>query len=226
MPRPTVSAPNGAPPSTPLQPQAKPAPSPPAPALGERSRAPEATRQPPKMTPARPPSNFVRPVDLPKTAAKPASPLKAAPSPAAREEAKAVIAARIAASAKLKPATRPAVPPKSAGKAGAPSTQRPVSSRKNSGDQTPDELETSILAAIAEAVDVLVDDNAKQEAATEDTPPPLARRKPAAPKPAEPEAAPNEASEDDGDGDGGDIGDQIQRIIASYNRNRNDDERR
>ncbi len=160
----------------------------------------------------------------------PASPLKPPPLPLAREEAKAVIAARIAASAKLKveaaKAARAAAERPTA--TGASSAQRP---RLLSADANADALENSILAAIAEAVDVLVDDNSPpepedailhdevedgpepDEQAHDDAdiaPEPVRRTASSAPKPA---AAP---SADDND----DIGDQIQRIIASYNRNR------
>lgn len=214
-PRPAATpspAPNGSrPPAAPAQ-TAKPTPLPPL-DLEERPRATEPTRPvkaPPKPAP-------VKPAELPKSTAKPTPPLKAPPSPAAREEAKAIIAARIAASAKLKPAARPPASSKSGGKA-AP-TPPPKSAPKKNANQTADELETSILAAIAEAVDVLVDDSGKEDALPEPQPPTPARRKPAAQKSEESPAQ----DESDGDaGEGGDIGDQIQRIIASYNRNRSD----
>ena len=180
--------------------------------LEERPRAesPRPAKAPPKPAP-------VKPAELPKSTAKLTPPLKAPPSPAAREEAKAIIAARIAASAKLKPAARPPASSKSGGKA-APTPPQKSAPKKNA-DQTADELETSILAAIAEAVDVLVDDSGKEDALPEPQPPTPARRKPAAQKSEESPAQ----DESDGDaGEGGDIGDQIQRIIASYNRNRRD----
>lgn len=178
---------------------------------------------------AKSPPPFVKPIELPKSTPKPASPkpapppaqVKAPPSSAAREEAKAVIAARIAASAKLKPAQRPAAKP---AKAPAAPPPKPAQSRKTTPDPAPDELESSILAAIAEAVDVLVDDGARQEAKPEPAParePPQKRKPAAASKAAEPEPPPPETPEPGGDD--GDIGDQIQRIIASYNRNRSDE---
>lgn len=72
-------------------------------------------------------------------------------------------------------------------------------------------VESSILAAIAEAVDVLVEDSdAKPKAAAKPA-------KPAA-APREKKPAPKPASEDVEEGD--EIGDEIQRIIASYSRNR------
>jgi hypothetical protein len=169
----------------------------------------------------------VKPVELPRAAARPAATaIKSPPSPAAREEAKAVIAARIAASARLKPAAgRPATPARPPAKAPpAPPPAKSPQTRRSTAEQASDALETSILAAIAEAVDVLVDDGAEEEAPrTEQT----ARRKPnGPPAAAEPQPEP-EGAEVEGKGDeaadGGDIGDQIQRIIASYNRNRSDE---
>jgi hypothetical protein len=167
----------------------------------------------------------VKPVELPKAAARPAATaIKAPPSPAAREEAKAVIAARIAASARLKPAAaRPGTPVKPAAKSpAAPSPAKAAPTRRTTAEQASDALETSILAAIAEAVDVLVDDGAKEETPRAEQ---AARRKPnGPPAPAEPRPE-HEQADGEGDeaADGGDIGDQIQRIIASYNRNRNDE---
>jgi hypothetical protein len=193
----------------------------------------------------------VKPVELPKSAARPA-PVPHAPKPgassAAREEAKAVIAARIAASAKLKPSRGVPVPAKPAPKA--PSS-RPAQPEVNATPQHPpaakpatttpaprgpqpsktnaDALESSILAAIAEAVDVLVEDSAEEAAGPRSQPQrrPVAagdQRRPAAPStPARADKrAESPAKDDDGD-EGGDIGDQIQRIIASYNRNRTDE---
>lgn len=173
----------------------------------------------------------VKPVDLPKsTATRPAQPIRPAPPGAAREEAKAVIAARIAASAKMKKtpprATGDAQPP--AGASGAPPTAPPepaggeetaARNPKRAAPVSAENLETSILAAIAEAVDVLVDDSTEQSSATRR---PVARQAAApAPEPAQQEAdeGPTEVDE----GESNDIGDQIQRIIASYNRNRADE---
>ena len=70
-------------------------------------------------------------------------------------------------------------------------------------------VESTILAAIAQAVDVLVEDGGPQ---TRSDP-----SKPAPPEPAKPAAAPaaQRAEPDDGD-----IGEEIQKIIASYNRDR------
>jgi hypothetical protein len=80
-----------------------------------------------------------------------------------------------------------------------------------------DEVENSILAAIAEAVDVLVEDRAT------DTVPPAKADKADNGKgrdaaSAETPAPANPAADEDGD----DIGDEIQRILASYSQGRND----
>jgi hypothetical protein len=222
-PRPAAPASNGAKPSPPPPAPAAKIASPP-PAIEERTRQPDPPRTAKPQPAAKQQPAYVKPVDLPKSTAKPVPPMKAAPSPAAREEAKAVIAARIAASAKLKPTAKPAPPAKPAAKGAPPAPAKSSAPRKGAAEQTPDELETSILAAIAEAVDVLVDDSAKQEPEPEEAAPPApAKRKPAATtqKPAEPERT-SPASDEDDDAEGGDIGDQIQRIIASYNRNRSD----
>ena len=208
---------------------------------------PELEAEPPKR-PAAPPQDRTRPVaprptasarppaakpaDLPKPAAKPAPP----PKLDSREETRAAITARIAASAKLKPGARsPMAKPQPARPV---QKDRPVQARPNPPAPTPrrapppatparapDALEDSILAAIAEAVDVLVEDrgNAHESAAGNATreSPPANNHARAAP---EPEPAPEPAPEpiDDTDGDSDDIGDQIQRIIASYNRNRSE----
>jgi hypothetical protein len=198
-----------------------------APPAAAKATPPQATRAPAKAPATEKRPVEVKPVELPRAVARPAATaIKSPPSPAAREEAKAVIAARIAASARLKPASgRPATPAKPAAKAPpAPPPAKSPQTRRSTAEQASDALETSILAAIAEAVDVLVDDGAEEEAPrTEQT----ARRKPnGPPAAAEPQPEP-EGAEVEGKGDeaadGGDIGDQIQRIIASYNRNRSDE---
>lgn len=179
--------------------------------------APPVEEAPSARPPAAKPSPaIVRPVELPKSAAKPMSQMKPAPSPAAREEAKAVIAARIAASAKLKPGARPAPAAKAAPKAplATPAQARSAQPQKRSADRASDALESSILAAIAEAVDVLVDDRVDDDIPADD-PPPAKRRQRG--------AAPPQPPAEEAEAEGGDIGDQIQRIIASYNRNRGDE---
>ncbi len=198
--------------------------------------APDKPKAATPRTPAPPRAQPVRPVDLPKSTAG-ARPL---PLPTAREEAKAVIAARIAGAAKIKPAgTRTPLPAKPAPKVPAPPAPEvedeaaeaaaPPSAARS--QENAEALENSILAAIAEAVDVLVEDSANdgdepsiEEIAIEDeddapdeppSPPPPRNAGKASRPPPEPEP--------EDDAESGDIGDQIQRIIASYNRNRGDE---
>jgi hypothetical protein len=203
-------------------------------------------QQPPPPAPAQKPQP-VRAVDLPKSAA-----AKPQPLASAREEAKAVIAARIAGAARMKPAgTRTPIPAKPAPKAPTPPAPSPEPEAKPAPAPAPaaqppaqsaeggnaDALENSILAAIAEAVDVLVEDSATEQEPEEEPapppPPPPARdsqnRRPgkasAAPPQRQPEPPPPPppAEPEESDEESNDIGDQIQRIIASYNRNRGDE---
>jgi hypothetical protein len=209
---------------------------------GEKIKPPRPQAPPPPPAAAQKPPS-VRPVDLPKSAAN-----KPQPLPSAREEAKAVIAARIAGAARMKPAgTRTPIPAKPAPKAPAPaastpppeaeakpvapppSAAPPPPSPAESGN--PDALESSILAAIAEAVDVLVEDSAPIEPEEEAAPPPPppkreppGRRAAVTPPPRQPDPPPPPAkAEEEVDEESNDIGDQIQRIIASYNRNRSEE---
>jgi hypothetical protein len=190
-------------------------------------RPPDRAKPPARPTAsAKPPP--VRPVDLPKSAARPTQQVK--PSPAAREEAKAVIAARIAASAKLKNGSRPSLPGKPALSKAAtpdlpaqppPAVEKAAAPQRHMTQASTDALESSILAAIAEAVDVLVEDSSDDERPSREPP---AKQRPASParlaerpQPAPPSPPPEAEPEDP---ESNDIGDQIQRIIASYNRNR------
>jgi hypothetical protein len=253
-PRPAAAAPPPAPPATATVPE----PSPDAKAAIaetiEREVAKAVARQPsqadrvpikppqpqqPQPQPTRP--NAAQPqkppqvkVELPKSTARPP------PFPSAREEAKAVIAARIAGAARMKPAgTRTPIPAKPAPKAPAPPPPPeepeapPVAAAApplpaDGGES--DALENSILAAIAEAVDVLVEDSNEEHQEPEPPPPPPQRepqgKKRATnqpPPPRRPEPEPLPAAEEDEPAESNDIGDQIQRIIASYNRNRSDE---
>jgi hypothetical protein len=194
--------------------------------------APDKAKTAPR-TPMPPRGQPVRPVDLPKSAAA-AKPL---PLPTAREEAKAVIAARIAGAAKIKPAgTRTPLPAKPAPKVPAPPAPQveedepaTAAASADRAQENAEALESSILAAIAEAVDVLVEDSTEPEEVEEieeadevvvedeDAPPSAPRNSGRANHPT-PEPEPEED-----DAESGDIGDQIQRIIASYNRNRGDE---
>ena len=187
-------------------------------------RPPAADRPRPSARPtasAKPPA--VR-VELPKSTAKMTPHAKPGPSPSAREEAKAVIAARIAASAKLKPGNRAPIPAKAAPRP--PSVQEPLRDTEvktappaRSAQQNSDALEHSILAAIAEAVDVLVEDSTDDERPSRE--PPAKKKATNGPRHDEPPPPPPRAEEEDADS--GDIGDQIQRIIATYTRNRTED---
>lgn len=109
-------------------------------------------------------------------------------------------------------ASQPTPAPKSA--------SSPAKSSGDDGDK--DTVESSILAAIAQAVDVLVEDSGGKSRPSDrpdnSEPEPAEKSAPAAK--AETEA--DEAPEDDDVPEGDDIGDEIQRIIASYSRNRKD----
>jgi len=119
----------------------------------------------------------------------------------------------------------PARPPAPRAPAGTAVATRPPARRLSAPapDNAGDPIENSILAAIAQAVDVLVDDGGEQEApqaAPKPVEPPAQRGAPprapariAAPVRA-PEPTPDPAAED------GDIGDEIQRILAAYSQNR------
>jgi hypothetical protein len=126
---------------------------------------------------------------------------------------RATIAARIAASAKMKPSTRPSQKPATVPVEPPPSVEPPRGG---------DELESSILAAIAQAVDVLVERGEPADSPRSRPSDPAATDKksgepaPDVPPPAEETEAPS---------DGDDIGDEIQRIVASYNRKRDEDGR-
>ena len=196
-------------------------------------KAPPPARRPEKPTAAKP-ATPPRVPERPRSSALPAkaAPLPPEPPTPARSSAdlRATIAARIAASAQMKPSTRPP-----ADRDSAPPPPRDAAAAGEAGDS----IESSILAAIAEAVDVLVEDGSAkklapraapadreaQEPAPRAAPPtreaevPAPRRAPAdRPPPAEP--PPPSAEEESGD-----IGDEIQRIVASYNRNRKDGNR-
>jgi hypothetical protein len=122
----------------------------------------------------------------------------------------------------------PPKPPPAAKPAAATGTARPAPAktpppRPAAEDGNSDALESSILAAIAQAVDVLVDDSgdgskARGAASDFDSDTAVAAAPPtSAPEPPpEPEPSPG--------GDSEDIGDEIQRIIASYSRARNQNE--
>ncbi len=124
------------------------------------------------------------------------------------------------------PPPRPAAPAAPAAKP-APGATRPAAGARpppaaartaTAEEPNKDALESSILAAIAQAVDVLVDDGGEAKAEEADF---EMASEPAVEEAAEPppEAEPPEPEASEG-GDSEDIGDEIQRIIASYSRAR------
>jgi hypothetical protein len=219
------AAPIVTPPPKPVVEPPKPAPAPPKqaePAPPPKQAEPVATPPPP----AKPeePKAPVRTILTPKTgagatAAKPATPTKplipartlTAPQKPAATPPAAPAASRPASAPTAKPATpaRPVQPPRA--------TPAPVVMSEE--DDEKDAVESSILAAIAQAVDVLVEDSGSrpkpQSTGAAATPAEAAAAPPAEERPA-PAPAPQEEEIPEGD----DIGDEIQRIIASYNRNR------
>ncbi len=160
----------------------------------------------PPRTPERPKSAVLQ-AKAPPPVTEPAKPARSS------ADIRATIAARIAASAKMRPSARP--PAKTDG--------RPVqSTRKPTAPADADEaIELSILAAIAEAVDVLVEDGGNDRTEGRSAPPQGGGRAPAQRR-AAPESPPAADPPPEEDEEGGDIGDEIQRIVASYNRNRDD----
>ena len=121
-----------------------------------------------------------------------------------------------------RPASSLAGPPGTRPAATSPMRTPPVSrpaTRLPTSDADKEKVESSILAAIAQAVDVLVDDDGPKAkgAARSGEPrdaPPEERDAPTERTSQPPQAAEGNAPEGD------DIGDEIQRIIASYNRKR------
>lgn len=187
----------------------------------------------------------------PPSATKPVAPPVAPPPSAARPEARNTVASRFAAITKgsfgakagdaaprAKPAPpRPEAPPalarpagakpsgagKSSGSSAAPAARQGGKSSPAKPAPEGDALESSILAAIAQAVDVLVEDGgdkpkAKVEAAT------VVELEAVEVEIVETDAAEAAALQPDPEpspgGDSEDIGDEIQRIIASYSRAR------
>ena len=203
-------------PARPTQPAAAPKPVR-KPVLARRPEKPAAAKPsaPPPRVPERPKSATLSAREPP-LARDPARPTKAS------DDLRTAIAARIAASAKLKPSTRP---PLKADEPAPPPREEAEAPPEPGAD---DAIESSILAAIAEAVDVLVEDSTGDEAeappAREARAPAARRPAPARPQAAEPPPPPPPPAEEEEEG-GDDLGDEIQRIVASYNRNR-DGERR
>ncbi len=218
--------------AAPAAPAAKPArPAEPAPASkpahpAEPAADSKPARRPPERRPEKPAA--AKPAAPPRVPERPKSsalPPKAPPAADSQKPARpspdlrATIAARIAASAKLKPSARPPL------KADEPTP--PPAEPAAAPAKPEDTIESSILAAIAEAVDVLVEDGGSDTAGPRSASPERGARQPAARRaavnrPPPPEPPPPAEEPEEG---GGDIGDEIQRIVASYNRNRDDDRR-
>lgn len=130
------------------------------------------------------------------------------------DDARAAIAARVAASGRGKTESRPSHPPQSESPPTFPAAE-PASSES---------IESSILAAIAEAVDVLVEDGGKPQRPSASAKKQPVTAQPAAPAKTRSRAKPEPEPEPVGDGD--DIGNEIQRIIATYNRTRRETPRK
>jgi hypothetical protein len=129
----------------------------------------------------------------------------------------------------LKPGNRAPIPAKAAPKPSpppaaeepAPASETPAATPVRSAKQDTEALESSILAAIAEAVDVLVEDSSDDERPSRELP---AKKKATnGPRQVESPPPPPPPPAVDDDPESGDIGDQIQRIIATYTRNRTEE---
>ncbi len=204
---------------------AKPARAPEPAATPRPARKPAPVRSPERPAAAKPAS----PPRVPERPKSPALAAKAAPPPEPAKPSKtttdlrATIAARIAASAKMKPSAHPPLK----AEAPAPAPRKPP---PDAPAEEEDAIESSILAAIAEAVDVLVEDGGSQTAEPAPEPQPEREARPSAVRRApekrpQAEEPPPPPQEEEAEEEGGDIGDEIQRIVASYNRNRDDDRR-
>jgi hypothetical protein len=195
-------------------PAPRPAPEPAKPVAEVAARpAPAAPKPEPKPVPARvsvgekapqPPPRS--PTAMPRPLINPVKPNPAVPSsPAATPRP----ASPLAAGVRPPPISAPRTPP---------TTRPPATTQASDADK--EAVESSILAAIAQAVDVLVEDSGGKTKLSAPTPPKSSSAAPPEKKP--PASPPAEEVPSEGD----DIGDEIQRIIASYNRNRGQDERR
>jgi uncharacterized LabA/DUF88 family protein len=141
-----------------------------------------------------------------------ATPPKATPAPPAKTPPTAPT--RLAAIAAKAPS--PAARPAQAARPSPPPAAKPAPAARPqaASEANKEALESSILAAIAQAVDVLVEDGNGAEPSPQEP-----AEASAAPAESQPEPEPSEG------GDSDDIGDEIQRIIASYSRARQNGER-
>ena len=219
-PEPAVIA---APPPKPVEEPPKPAPAPPL----RQAEPPAPPPAPPK--PPEEPKPMVRTVLSPKTGAttRPVTttkpPLRPARPPTPPQ--KPLVTPPPAAST-MRPSSPPPVRPAPIqirpALTQAPARPAPAAALSAAAEAEKDAVESSILAAIAQAVDVLVEDSgarakpASTGAAAVAAPAQAAAQAPVA---EEPPPAPDQPQEEELP-EGDDIGDEIQRIIASYNRNR------
>jgi len=199
----------------PAAPVLSPAPQTPPPQASIRA---EVRAEPPQPAPRRSqvdPESLLAEISSPQPAPRAhiAPPRPRAPRPIAPEPA-----------AEPAPSASPARPPAPRAPAGTAVATRPPARRLSTPapDDAGDPIESSILAAIAQAVDVLVDDGEAEmprpapkpvEPPAQRATPPRAPARIAAPARA-PEPTQDPAAED------GDIGDEIQRILAAYSQNR------
>ena len=221
---------------------ATPPPPPPVKVAEERPRPPPQPDKPqtPVLPDLKPPRTFAKPLPSGKSEAPPQRP---APPPPTKQPEPPRPAAAQRTPLPPKPAppkpARPAMQPQGQRPGSAPQQGRPGAGRnmpsgqtarpatpitpkppapKPTSEKAPDKpqsadkeaVESTILAAIAQAVDVLVEDRGQPKIT------------PAADNTAEDEtpSVAIEIEEATPEGDSGDIGDEIQRIIASYNRDR------
>jgi hypothetical protein len=207
---------------------------------------------PPEHSAPLPPPREAMREPAPERAAPPPAPPRPEPrvpgSMISPDDARAAIAAKIAQSVRPKPVARPGAAPAGAAKpatpAAAPAASAPPSPppAPERPAEDPASIESSILAAIAEAVDVLVEDGEQEEPPAAPPPPkkrgaspPAAPPRPASRPAAEtrtpqrdraepqPPPAAQRPRQEPRPQAGEDIGDEIQRIIATYNRNRKEE---
>lgn len=208
-----------------------------------KAEAPSKPTPPPEPKKSAPPA-AAAPKPAPERAAPAREPDDGSSSTLRRfAEIKANTASRLAA-LKASTANRPSLKrPDSSAKRPEPRpsgdrTERANPPKAKAGEQQDDALESSILAAIAQAVDVLVEDpadappperNNVPPAEADDAPPleaELEAMEEALDAPQDEPEVPAEPTPDPEQSDGGDsddIGDEIQRIIASYSRARKQD---
>jgi len=196
---------------------------------GQSSRT-SRRKPPPKPSGLAKPSEDTKPSEQPKPAAIVSKPSEPSKPPVPQRQDTSASKPTSATSSRSTTATSPSSRERSTGPSAAVTTSGSTASRptppvpkpasspaKSSGDDgDKDTVESSILAAIAQAVDVLVEDSGGKSQ-------PSDRPDDSEPEPAaKAETEADEAPEDDDVPEGDDIGDEIQRIIASYSRNRKD----